>query len=306
MNPFPDPDISFLAEYLEASRNNCAACIDQVNHDLSVSGVNANLRFHYLRFDGNGQPKLKDLAEVLVNHVVEYALSMRSRDGARKPHEIIALGRRARELFTLKEGSGEAGEMLLYMLLEAILEAPQVVAKMDLKTSPHMEVFGSDGVHVKWCDADDCLDLYFLESKLEKRVSSALRNAFNSIAVFHEKQADDHEIRLVTSHFKHLKECEREAVLHYVDRSRPGRDARINHACLIGFDYDQYSEAQLVGAQAVSVFKQEYERHMLRVQKLLQSQADSFTLKHLRLEMFFLPFPTVNEFRKSFVKIMRS
>jgi Cap4 SAVED domain len=53
-------------------------------------------------------------------------------------------------------------------LMECVFGAPQIVAKMDLKTSPKMEVFGSDGIHAKWNASDNCLDLFFGEAKLER------------------------------------------------------------------------------------------------------------------------------------------
>src|SRR3546814_10487872 len=58
----------------------------------------------------------------------------------------LALFKRVRKA---SNRSGEAGELLLYLLTEWILGAPQIIAKMGLKTNPQMPVHGSDGVHVR-------------------------------------------------------------------------------------------------------------------------------------------------------------
>ena len=57
--------------------------------------------------------------------------------------------------------TGEAGETLLFFLMEAVLGAPQLVAKMELKTNSNDEVKGSDGIHVRWNEQDKLVDLYF-------------------------------------------------------------------------------------------------------------------------------------------------
>ena len=60
-----------------------------------------------------------------------------------------------------------------------------MVAKIDLKTNPKLEVNGSDGIHMKWHPDDKVLDIYFGESKLEQTASSAIKNAFVSMENFH-------------------------------------------------------------------------------------------------------------------------
>ena len=56
--------------------------------------------------------------------------------------------------------TGEAGEVLLFFLVEAILEAPQIVAKMELKTNHKDEVKGSDGIHARWNEKLGLVDFF--------------------------------------------------------------------------------------------------------------------------------------------------
>lgn len=69
----------------------------------------------------------------------------------------------------------------MFCFLEGHLGAPKILSKLELKTSPDMPVFKSDGVH--------CLDLgkgnfqlIFGESKLYKDLTNGLHEAFKSIA----------------------------------------------------------------------------------------------------------------------------
>ena len=147
---------------------------------------------------------------------------------------------------------------------------PQIMAKMDLKTNPKMELHGSDGIHIKWNSADDCLDLYFGEAKLEKSVTGALKHAFESIEHFHSDGLRDHEFGLVTAHYKHADDTTRAAVCKFVDRSAPGGDCRINHACLIGYDWVEYRKLDTVQFKDLEVeFKRRYAEDAPRLQRLL-------------------------------------
>jgi hypothetical protein len=292
-----------LSEYIECSRDKYDACLDCIETDLKINGANVTLRFHHLRFDGNGQPKFQDLANCLADHLIEYCFSARRRGNPSQPHDFGKLHREARGLLRKFQTSGESGELLLYFLLESVLGAPQIVAKMDLKTNRKFEVLGSDGIHMKWNDQDKCVDLFFGEAKLEQTVSSALNNAFKSIERFHSEGSSELEFGLVTSHFKWADEKVRNAVIEYVDRQKPGPDCRINHACLIGYDWNEYQKLGSLRQDALETeFKDRYKAHAHNLKKLLSTRYDSCTLKHLRFEVFFLPFRTVQEFRDAFNK----
>ncbi|MFT3991744.1 MAG: DUF1837 domain-containing protein [Luteolibacter sp.] len=299
-NEFPEDS---LQNYLEASRDSYKACLDKITSSLLIDGHQVTLDFQHVRFDANGEPKFDDLAKCLADHVIEYCFSMRRRGTPTSPNEFSRLNREARGLLRKFGTSGEAGEMLLYFLLETVYSAPQIVAKMDLKTNPRMELHGSDGIHMKWNRQDELLDIFFGESKLETKVSSAISNAFSSLKEFHDNGLRDHEFGLVTSHFKLLDDVTRDIVFRFLDRRVPGGDCRINHACLIGYDWSKYK--QLFDHRRndfIINFKNTYIRHSPSLAKLLKKKLDQYGRPQLRLLIFFLPFQSVQEFRNAFNK----
>jgi hypothetical protein len=291
-----------LQQYLTAARRRFDACIETLDLLLSHSNPSATIRFSHLKLDGNGEPKFEELANTLADHLVEYCFSARRRG---TPHTSIEWGklhREARNLLTGRRTGGDAGEVLLYLLCECVLEAPQMVAKMELKTNPQDEIKGSDGIHMKWHEGDALLDVYFGEAKLQQSLSSALDSALSSVTKFHAKGLLEHEIGLITSHFKWSDEPMRQQILDFVDRSRPGADFRINHACLIGYDWPDYGK--LAGTSVKEMTSDLKERLRADAQRLYDSanlQFDTFKLKTLRFEVFFLPFRTVQEFRDAFI-----
>lgn len=263
---------------------------------------------HHLKFDANGQPKVADLAKCLVNHAIDYAISARNRPAVMTPQEGMKYAQAARKLFRVVAApagtadlAGEAGELLLYFLLEAVLEAPQVVAKIELKTNPALEVNGSDGIHMRWHPVDNLVDVYFGESKLYNDVGAALRNAFNSIENFHANGMRDHEYSMATKFFKGVDNNVKAAVTEVLDTGKPGPGARINHACLIGYDWTANG---LTPGQAAAAVEAEYQRQYLadaaRLHQALQTRFDNCQRKQFGFEVFFIPFTSVQAFRDAF------
>lgn len=297
-------DIS-LDRYLQACTERCSACIDVIPEQHQVPDIQATARFHYLKIDSNGRPRWKDLAQNLAYHILSYCFSVQKREEARTDVEIMELRHEARQFFRDENRSGEAGEMLLYFLLEAILGAPQMVAKISLKTNPSLETFGSDGIHMKWHEEDGVLDVYFGEAKLYQNFADATAEAVGSIQKFHEKKMEDFELRMVTRHFKHAEDELKTAVLGYVKRGTAEETVRINHACLLGYNWDAYQNLPNGPlAQMVESFRQSYQADIARIGAIINHRFEAFKEKRLRFEIFVLPFSSVDEFREAFLKAL--
>lgn len=293
---------------LEASRLNYDACVAHVDHALTCAGVTATMRMHHLKFDANGQPRVGDLTKCLVEHAIVYAIAARNRPESMTPLQAARYTQEARKLFRVVRApadtadlSGEAGEMLLYFLLETVLGAPQVVAKAELKTNPGLEVNGSDGIHMRWDPKDQVVDVFFGESKLYIDVSAALTAAFASIEKFHADGMREHELSLVTKHFKGADPQVRAAVTDLLEVGRPGSGVRVNHACLIGYDWTAFAQTPALAAAEI---EKEYRKHYLadapRLHGMLQHRFNACQRKQFRFEVFFLPFVSVQSFRDAF------
>ena len=297
-----------LAEKISVEAPDFSNCISVLEHDLKITGIESTVRFHYLKFDGNKQPMVKALADTLYAYIIDYCLSSRCRGESLTPRQSTLLTKEARNLFRHPEISddspdktGEAGETLLYFLLEAVVKAPQVVAKMELKTNHKDEVKGSDGIHAKWNDDLGIVDFYFGESKLYKKVSDALTAALKSIDDFHNIKMYEHEFNMVTKHFKYADEAVRKEISELFINGNPGVNVRVNHACLIGYDYEGYSKVLLEShSELVGKFESELLCNAKNLVDLLQKKFNVFEKKYLVFDVFFLPFPSVVDFRNAF------
>src|SRR5690348_2596090 len=96
-------NLDFLTTYLEANRQKYASCLSAVDHNLTIDGVTTTIRFHFVKFDGNGQPKFRDLALALRDHIISYSLSERARRKPVRPDDWVRLTSEAKALFRLAE-----------------------------------------------------------------------------------------------------------------------------------------------------------------------------------------------------------
>lgn len=308
-NPFRN-----LSGYLSACQKSYSRCIDVVEHPhiIDIEIADATMRLHHLKFDGNGQPMVAALAETLYLHIINYCIAVQNRPSPLTPVEAARLTKEARKLFVHPattpddpDRTGEAGEILLYFLLESVLGVPQVIAKMEHKMNPRLELAGSDGVHMCWNEKLNLVDLYFGEAKLYQDVSTAIGRAIESINKFHDDGMLTHEFTMVTKHFKYADENVKKAVTQLLELGTPTADMRINHACLIGYNYEEYvSLKNIAGAELTKEFRKRLAAHSQQLHGFLNGRFRNFQRKHLRFEVFFVPFPTVQGFRDAFNKAL--
>jgi hypothetical protein len=304
-----------LDEYIQGSKKYYDYVFDKVEHSNVINGVDVDLHFKYLKFDPNGNPKIDKLIEILFMYFTHYCFSSQKRnisdlDDIEKELMISKLKDEARELFRKwkeeditddnQPKSGEIGEIILWLFMEVILKAPQVVAKMDLKTNTGLEVFGSDGIHVKI--NEDMLNIYFGEAKLYNDIYKALDSVFESLENFHEDaQQKQREYNLVTTHYKYLNSNQKDDIYKYITNQISQDEVKINHACLVGYDWNEYLKLGTEERKSfIENFTSIYEKETERLTKLIQTRFDNFSRKEFSFDVFFIPFNSVQEIRDAF------
>jgi hypothetical protein len=280
-----------------------------------VPGV--SIRIHYLPFS-EGKARIGELLDTVRAYICNFALSRaeihevhRSVASASQQERLVAytrLSTLASDLFIKAQKStgrnGECGELLLYLLTEWVLGAPQLLAKMSLKTSGQMPVHGSDGIHVKYDSDKDRLIFYWGEAKVHKSVNSAIKAAVDSIATTLKFAKLKEDIRLVRRfvHLTGLSAAAQTELVEYLDPLNSKYDKKVNASvCLIGFDFDGFKrikglsqdviEAEFCKLLDVSVSKASV--------KLCDELVDAGIHQH-EMEVFFLPFESVNRLREEF------
>ena len=280
-----------------------------VGEPLTLENTRATCRCHYVRRDGNGRPRIQQLADKLAEQAIDYCIP---RTRIREAHQhfqttgsteqFAQLNREARALFTSLKKSGEGGELLLYLLLEVGLGLPQLLCKMDLKTNTRMHVHGADGLHAGVDDDTGKLVLYWGESKIFADASAAIRDCLGSLAPMLRDDdnggaASDRDFQLLQRHadlddpaleaaFKQFLDVDGE---HY-------NSVEFRGLCLVGFDCEAYPatpgaiNADAVAAQVIELLPRWKQQILRRVQ--------AETLEGFGMHFICVPFPSAEDFRE--------
>ena len=209
----------------------------------------------------------------------------------------------AKRLFRNNPTTGQPGELLVYFLIEAVLQAPQILKKMVITTNANDERKGSDGVHIRWTNGGELLEVIFAEAKLYKDCAAALTSAFVSMTDFHNSATKELEINYFLNTFSLLSAEQQAIIASYVDGENKKKCQQV-HVCLIGYNWDEYE--CLESPEKKKTFLEEFDSRyrkwaLAKMKPKLDAELAAFSHSHLRFEFFFLPFISVDNFRDLFL-----
>jgi len=291
--------------------------VRHLEFDTDVCGERINVRGSYIAFR-DAEPTVDDFIGIIIDHIIPFCLPRSelvaaqhaARDCDPRDAAVVytRLNEKARDLFIkAKKGSnrsGEAGEIILYILIEWLLKAPQIVSKMYLKTSNQMPVHGTDGIHARYDAAERKLYLFWGESKTYESLAGALGAALTSISEFIAYGKEKREIEIVSGHLD-LGEIDtpaRDAILAYLDPYSEKSNLRISvFACLLIFDFQYVDPGCSIDPSDIE--KEFEERFRKEAETFLHDLSEKIGAKGLsgkRFEFFLFPAPSVAALRKDF------
>lgn len=311
----PEVDLETrIDQLLRRDGGEFTAFVTTVEGDVSVPDTTARVHCNVIRLDGNGMPRARDLARWLSYHVIDYAIPRQQILDAKKfddqhntTRRMSELRVKAKGLFTRLQKTGEGGELLLYILAQTQLGVPQLFCKMPLKTNTNVHVHGIDGIHVGVDRTTGRLILYWGEAKLHQTVGSAVVEALDSIKPFVCREGGsgapyERDLQLMRDNID-LGDAElEEAILHFLDRDDPKHnDLQFRGICLIGFDHDCYPAAH--NQKNIDALIHEARNAMQAWLGMIERQIKSRPpLASIHLELFLIPFPSVEAFRQAFLE----
>lgn len=279
-----------------------------VCHKSDVADTRISLNCHHVALDGSGQPRLIDLTEALSEWMVDYAIPRRALlaienepDHVRR-RKTLALRKEAKNTFKKNGMSGEQGEMLMFVISEAILGLPQLLCKMDLKTDPEMHFHGLDGVHCG-VGSNENLAVYWCESKVEKDVGDAMGNALDGLRPFllsagTGDKDKKRELALVNRYMDLGDESLQKMVLDALDPSKVEFNSiEWRGICFIGFDTDLYPDGP--NEKSAETLNNEFKAEIKNWMKSLEVRSKNRKLESFDIHFIFVPFGFCEDFRKA-------
>ena len=297
---------------------NVLSFFTDVSTNFSVEDTEAVSHCYVLNLGRNNRPDVKDLAEYLFWQISNYCIPAKELEEAKQKDAdnnqsmyMTRLAEKARKLFVEADNSGEAGEVLLYALVQEVPQIPQLLCKMPKKTSSKMHIHGIDGIHVstsKNSVGRDALALYWGEAKMKKEVGKAISHAIESLEGFLLAEGGSHtpaerDLQLIQDNLSVINTELEDALLRYLDKDGE-QYGKVDYkgVCLVGFDYDKYPDAPNSDTTLEEI-KDSINHDIKSWLKTLKGQIKKH--KHLdtfEMHVFLIPFPSVEEFKKAFLQ----
>lgn len=286
---------------IEVAIDHFEGIFDCIQHECECPGVpSSSINLYFVRHDSDGVSNWNGLIGLILGYITQYCFSAEKRAGLSE-FERNQNYQKAKQLFRDDPKTGQPGEILIYLFIEAIMKAPQVLKKMPLTTNPKEERKGSDGMHLRMTD-EGIVELIFAESKLYGSFKAALDRAFESMGEFYTSPTKALERSYFTKGFTEISPELQELVVSFIEGKNLEKSREV-YACLIGFDWAEYG--CLTDERRAAFVKEFKARYGTWAEDTLLGHLTDhvikFPHKHLKLEFFFVPFPDVANFRKQFL-----
>lgn len=293
--------------------------IEPIDINLNIKDTKAICHFYSLKSDANDNLRVNDLIDFIDEKVVDYAIPKKEIDEALayqletgSSSKIVKLRKKAIGLFTDLKKTGEGGELLLYILILEILKIPQLISKMSLKTSGQVHYHGSDGIHVDYDKIANTLNLYWGESKMYANISTAITECFKSLKGFlldsySFKSTQERDLDLITDNItKNVNNKEYEdLIVAYFDKDNDlSNRLTYKGICFIGYNLKDYKDLNI--SKTIADIKNKISSEIIKNQNLLAKAIKTYPkLETKEIHIFLIPFPSVSDFRKYYLEILK-
>lgn len=261
-------------------------------------------RCYGIKFSGT-QHRYGELINHISSQIDKFVYSKEEKKAFEKEGKIPY--REAMEYFGDVEpnSDGKYGELILFMLVESILQAPMIAHKIKSAYGTD-QVKGSDGLFIG--EYNEFSAIFIGESKIMGKRSSGIDDALESVDRFHGKAGSDRYLKqdlIIAKNTisKDLSGDELDYIYDSLDTStNTFKQNTLVHPILIMFDDSQISKIETTGknnAEVEELFSDRIKKILPELNDLVKKKIgnDYPELKTIYLDFFFIPVKDVNKFR---------
>lgn len=284
-----------------------------LKHDNLIQGKVVT-RAYSIKFAGQ-EEHMQALIEFMADKIKEFVFSKAEIEEFKK-QDIDPWRKSAKYLGPVDPTKeGKYGELLLFLLVEAVLKAPMVAHKIKSLGDPNDQVKGSDGVFFGPYRGKD--SLLFGEAKVYQDRNQAINKALQSVDKFHNASSAYSEIEAELQIVKEtitndLSPEQAEFLSNVLDtQSKEYQNVNKVHPILIVYDDQQISNIENVcqdNTQGEEMVCATFGALAKEILPKIQEKIDTKwkTLQKVYLDFFFIPVSSVDRFRNSMFKAIHN
>ena len=275
---------------------------DIIDYDL---GNQNRLNLFILRISNN-RFSYQELTTELFDNIITFSLSRQELEKYKESVGGKTFKAAIEKFRDYNSNEGELGEILLYCFLEAHLNAPKILTKLEIKTSNNHYVNGADGVHLLKLDNYN-FQLIFGESKLNSDLKAGIYEAFKSVTKFIESNKIGFEINLVNSQL--IKESIDEKTYQYLKKiiipnaNEDKYNLDKSFGIFLGFDFEITEDKKNLPNKIFRDYlRNEIEQIVLDAVDSIKYQITNKNLWGYDFYIYTVPFTDLSDERKQIIK----
>lgn len=239
-----------------------------------------------------------DLIQFMLRKVVFFVLQKKEYQDANF-EDARDLFIRAERTFSKAPRTGEAGELLLFILLEAN-DIVQLFSKMNLKTSANMPIHGVDSIHIQ---VGKEVKLHFGHSKMYADFTSGLNSALDDVVRFKADPLRKKELHLLSSHIDASRfEKYTDVIKSLINPYASNRELyKEKNTIFIASDEEFMKSAKNNEMTLDAFMRDEYEKKQTAIASVIAEKVSAIEdIKGEELLFLMMPMVDVDNFRTKF------
>lgn len=276
-------------------------CLGILDFEASYLDRKVNVHLVYVKYEEDEICTHSFLQYIKRQILVKFVISCREvrkqyeRRGAHIADKVLF--EKALRKFSQSTAKGKIGELLLFMFIEVLLDAPKILSKISSLDDSNIHVKGADAVHAQYVDGD--LILFLGESKLHKSYSNACGAAVTSLQdTLSDYQTEFDLIESSIDFRNHSEDLEEEIIAILDPYSGDAYIERIHFPCFIGFD-----STICKNISSASEYEDKYRNSAQdRINTFYRNVGGKFASE--KLHLILLPFESIDSFTDEFLEVL--
>ncbi len=219
--------------------------------------------------------------------------------GIENPNAVENLFNKAVRKLSRHTAQGELGELILFTLLDVYFNAPKLLSKVSMKTTPKVPVFGGDSVHGQFDGSG--FKLYLGESKMHKTFSSASSDAIPSIQSAKQRYYVEFDLLDSFMDFPNIDADFESKLIDLLDPFSSDDVSEFIHSpCFIGFN----APALISDAKTEKEFIEAYKEQAKKMVGSYFTRAEKKGIEIDDTALMILPFSSIDDLVDGFIAHM--
>lgn len=291
-----------LKQRLDLQKRVCNEIFNNLNHSLLHQELQIDMDFYYLKYHESGKKRIGELAKHLAVVLHQYANSLTVISSSiSDPSKFLEIFKNTNKIVGKISKNGKLGSMLLWMLIEGILEMPKMYTRIK-SSSPATELnYVSDDVHAGLKNGQ--LALYIGGGILHDNFETGINTIIEELEEI--VQMENDFLFYDDYSYKNLNQGPLKTLIDNFFISRDWSQVNVELTVFTGYNSELLSMFEKDGIDGAALEKHLSQYFITELKRNYESICDQLlktrNIKNVKINWFVLPFNKIIDFEDLFM-----